>query len=130
MVLPLHGGQDAQALPVFRDGSPRDVNVRGLEDADDLLVADRFMRIFLGNNLTNPLLDRLRGYLLTGSLCDAALEEILHLQDALRRMYVFVRGHPADGGFMHIDVFRHVSQDERLQTGDPLLQELDRKSVV
>src|SRR3712207_8638651 len=58
---------------------------------------------------------------------DARPEEIFELVEAAVTQQIFVRGHPADGGLVHLDRLGDVAQGQRLQRRDPALE--DRKST-
>src|SRR4029079_16606941 len=104
--------------PVFRDRPPRQHQPFTLQDADDLRVAQRLSRIFALDDLADALLDRDRRDAFAVRTADAAVEEVLHLEHALRRVHVFVRDDAADGGFVHADVVGDVAQHARTQVRD------------
>ena len=55
---------------------------------------------------------------------DAAVEEVLELEQALRGLHVLVRGDAADGRLVHVDVVADVAQRERAQEGQALVEEV------
>ena len=55
---------------------------------------------------------------------DARVEEVLQLEEPLRRVHVLVGGDPADGRLVHADGLGHIAQDHRLQEGVALLEEV------
>ncbi len=52
------------------------------------------------------------------------MEEVLELEEPLRRLHVLVGGDAADGGLVHADVLAHVPEGERPQEGHALVEEL------
>src|SRR5438067_3657968 len=78
--------QDAEHLPVFRDGASRDVDVLGAEDLDDLLVAVRLVARLLGDDLLDLVLHRFAGDVVAAHARDGRVEEELQLVDPLRRV--------------------------------------------
>src|SRR5918995_7494381 len=102
--LPLIGGRDLQLFAVLRNGAAREHKPLALQDADDFRVTERLPGILRLDDLANPLLDRHRRDALAVRAADPAVEEIFHLEHALRRVHVLVRHHAADRGLMHPDV--------------------------
>src|SRR5687768_14671196 len=80
----LVGRRDLQLFAVFGDGPPREHQSLFLEDADDLRIAERFPRIFILDDLADALLDGDRRHAVAVRTADAAVEEELQLEHALR----------------------------------------------
>src|SRR5687767_992084 len=116
--------RNLQLLAVLRDRATRQHEPFLLKDADDLRVAERLARIFVLDDLPDPLLDRHRRDALAERTADPAVEEVLHLEHALRRVHVLVVHDAADGRFVHADVVGHVAQDERPQILDAVIEKL------
>src|SRR3954452_7765206 len=93
---PLVGRGDLELLAVFGDGAARQHQPFLLQDADDLRVAQRLARIFVLDDLADPLLDGDRGNAVAIRAADAAVEEVLQLEHALRRVHVLVVHDTAD----------------------------------
>ncbi len=53
---------------------------------------------------------------------DGAVKEEFQLEKALRRVSVFIGGHPADGGLVHADVLGHVPEHHGFQMRDPFFE--------
>ena len=120
----LVGRGDLELLAVFRDRAARQDQALALKDADDLGIAQRLARVFVLDDLPDPLLDRDRRHAFAERAADPAVEEVLHLEHALRRVHVLVGDDAADGRFVHADVVGHVAQDERAEMFDALIQEV------
>ena len=54
----------------------------------------------------------------------AVEKEEFELVDSLGGVGVFVRCHPADGRFVHADVFSHIPQDQRFQVGGTAFEKI------
>src|SRR5262245_35788088 len=119
--LALVGRRNLELLAVFRDGSSRELEPLALQDVDDLRIAQRLARILLFDDLPDSLLDRHRGHRLAVRARNAAVEEILHLEHALRRVHVLVRDDTADRGLVHADVVGDVAQHQRPQILDAVI---------
>ena len=115
---------DLQLLAVLRDRAAREHEALALQDADDLRVAERLARVLGLDDLADPLLDRDRRDALAVRAADAAVEEVLHLEHALRRVHVLVGHHAADGRLVHADVVGDVAQHERPQVLDAVVEEV------
>src|SRR6266540_4163785 len=115
---------DFQLYAVGRYRPPREHQPFLLQDADDLRVAERLARVFVLDDLPDPLLDRDRRDALAVRAADPAVEEILHLEHALRRVHVLVRDHAADGRFVHADVVGHVAQHQRPEVFDAVIEKV------
>src|SRR5207245_11539293 len=59
-LLPLRRGQDAHQLPVLGDRPPGDVDLLLAEQLGNVLVAERLLRVLLGDDLADLLFDALR----------------------------------------------------------------------
>src|SRR6185295_16536601 len=117
-------GRDLQFFAVLGDGAAREDQAFALEDADDLGVAQRLAGVFVLDDLPDALLDRDRRDALAVRAADAAVEEVLHLEHALRRVHVLVRHDAADGRLVHADVVGDVAQDERTEMFDAVIEEI------
>src|SRR5688572_10538496 len=84
--LPLIGSRNLQLFAVLGDRAPCELEALALQDADDLRIAQRLARVFLLDDLPDPLLDGDRRDRLAVRTGDAAVEEVLHLEHALRRV--------------------------------------------
>src|SRR5215211_3139350 len=122
--LPLIGGRDLQLFAVLGDGAPREHEPLALQDADDLRVAQRLARILRLDDLANPLLDRYRRDALAIGTADPAVEEVLHLEHALRRVHVLVRHDAADGRFVHADIVGNVAEHQWTEVLDAVIEEV------
>src|ERR1041385_513654 len=116
--------RNLQFFPVLGNRPARELESLALQDADDLRVAQRLSRVFLLDDLPDPLLDRHRRDRLAVGAGDAAVEEVLHLEHALRRVHVLVRDHAADGRFVHADVVGNVAQHQRAQVFDAVIEKV------
>src|SRR5262249_40460656 len=119
----LVGGGDLELFAIFRDRAARQHEALLLEDADDLRVAERLPRVLVLDDLADALLDRHRPHAVAVRAADPAMEEVLQLEHALRRVHVLVVDDAADGRFVHADVVGHVTQDERPQVLDAVIEE-------
>src|SRR6266849_8038830 len=97
-------GENAELLPVLGYRAPRDGEALPAQDLGDLLVGQRLARVLGGHEVPDVLLDGDGGDHLPGVRGDAAVEEVLELEEPLRRLHVLVGGHAADGGLVHADV--------------------------
>src|SRR5687768_13981612 len=122
--LPLVRRGDLQLLAVLGDGAPRQLETLTLQNLDDLRIAQRLPRIVLFDDLADPLLDGHRRHRFAIRAGDAAVEEVLHLEHALRRVHVLVRHHAADRRLVHADVVGDIAQYERTQVFDPVIEEV------
>src|SRR4051812_26855766 len=93
-VLALARGQDAELLAVLRDCPASDIDPGLLEELHDLLIAVRPLDVFAVDELLDLRLHGLRGQIVPVGSRDAAIEEELELEDALRGMDV-LRGRHA-----------------------------------
>src|SRR5689334_14480989 len=116
--------RNLQLFAVLRDGAPGEHEALALQDADDLRVAQRLAWILVLDDLADALLDCHRRDALAVRAADAAVEEVLHLEHALRRVHVLVRHDTTDGGLVHADVVGHVAQDERAEMLDAVVEEI------
>src|SRR5580698_5418335 len=124
-LLALARRENAQHLPVFGDGSSRDLNAVSLgEKLDDLLVGQGDRLVFLVDDLLDGLLDALACDVFVGHAPDGRVEEVLELEEALRRVDVLVGRDAADGRLVHADGLGHVAQDHRLEVSHALLEEV------
>src|SRR5262249_43414112 len=124
-LLALARSENAEHLAVLRDGTARDLNAVVLgEDFDDRLVGQG-VRFVLGfDDLLDRLLDAFAGDVVFARAADRRIEEILQLEEPLRRVHVFVRGDTADGRFVHPDRVGDVTQDHRLEKADSFFEEV------
>ena len=58
---------------------------------------------------------------------DRTVEEIFQLKYPLGSVGIFVGRHPADGGFVHTDVFSHIPQDHGFEVGDAMFEKISLK---
>src|SRR5574338_1116133 len=123
-LLALAARQDAELLAVLGDGAARDVDAALLEQLDDLLVRVRALGVLARDQLLDLRLHRLRREVLAVRARDARVEEELQLEDALRRVHVLRRRHARHRRLVHADVLGDVTQDERLEMRDALVEEL------
>src|SRR4051812_48098653 len=117
-------GGNLQFFPVLRDRAAREDEAFALEDADDLRVAQGLARVFVLDDLPDALLDRDGRDALAVRAADAAVEEVLHLEHALRGVHVLVRHDATDGGLVHADVVGDVAQHQRPQVLDAVVEEI------
>src|SRR5580765_7759376 len=117
-------GRDLQFFAVLGDRAAREDEAFALQDADDLGVAQGLAGVFVLDDLPDALLDRDGRDALAVRAADAAVEEVLHLEHALRRVHVLVRHDAAHGGLVHADVVGDVAQDERAQVLDAVVEEV------
>src|SRR5262245_13199965 len=94
---PLIRRRDLQLFAVFRDRAAREHQPFLLENADDLRVAQRLPRVFVFNDLADPLLDRDRRDALAKRAADPAVEKVFQFEHALWRVHVLVVDDAADG---------------------------------
>src|SRR6478735_11939293 len=86
--------QDPEHLAVFRDRAARNLDALVLlEYLDDGLVADGVGLVLLIDQSLDRLLHALARDVLVGDATNARVEEILELEQALRRVHVLVGGH-------------------------------------
>src|SRR5438309_3699862 len=124
---PLVRRENAKLLPVFGYRASRDGEALPAQDLGDLLVRQRLARVFGGHEVPDVLLDGDRGDHLPGVRGDAAVEEVLELEQPLGRLHVLVGGDAADGGLVHADVLADVPERQRAQVGHAPVE--DRKST-
>src|SRR5262249_44544970 len=79
----------------------------------DLLIAQWPRGVLKGHEAADHLLRRLGGDRGAIRPPDARSEEVLELDDALRRLGILARRHPAHRGLAHPDVARDVPKDHR-----------------
>src|SRR4029077_20370601 len=94
--LALVRGRNFELFAILRNRPARQFQPFALQHADDLRITQRFSRIFVLDDLPDALLDRHRRHALAVRAADAAVEEVLHLEHALRRGHVLVVHPPAD----------------------------------
>src|SRR4030095_6672670 len=75
--LALVGSGDLELFPILGNHPACELETLALKDADDLGIAQRLPRIFLLDDLPDPLLDGDRRHRLAVGARDAAVEEIL-----------------------------------------------------
>src|SRR5687767_13253995 len=91
--------EDAEHLAVLRDRAARDLDavlLRG--DLDDRLIAQRVLLVLAVDDLLDRLLHALGGDVLLRDAADRRVEEVLQLEEPLRRVDVLVRRHARDRG--------------------------------
>ena len=76
------------------------------------------------DDLADALLDALARHRVAVQLADARVEEELQLEDALGAVHVLVGRDAADRRLVHLDVVGDVSQVQRLQMRDAMLEEV------
>src|SRR5512134_77063 len=87
----LRGRGDAQLLAVFRQGTARDLDPFRAELLHDPRVGMGAARVLFRDDLRDLALDRERGDLAPLRRVDSAVEEVLHGEEAARRVDVLVR---------------------------------------
>src|SRR5262245_56503477 len=96
VLLPLRRGEDAEHLAIFCHRTTGDDDPALAEDLDDALIGQRVRVVLLCDDLLDGLLDRLGREVLVGRTTDGGVEEVLELEEPLRRVDVLVRRHTAD----------------------------------
>ena len=114
-VLPFTGRQDSHHFSVLGNRSSSDVNVILLQHFYNFLVRERFALILLLYDFSNFFFYAFRCYGIAGYAIDGAVEEKFQLEYALRGMHILVRGHPAYGRFVHVDIFCDILENQRFQ---------------
>src|SRR5678816_536238 len=89
-------GQNPELLAVLGDRAAGDREAALLQRLRDFLIRLRLRRVLGGQEVLDHLLDRHRRDHLAVARGDAAVEEELQLEQALRRLDVLVRRHAAD----------------------------------
>lgn len=117
--------KDVEFVAVLGNGAAGDGDALFLEDGDDFLIGKRFGRVFAFDELRNLFFDAgVAHRAATGGL-EAGCEEILHLEQALWRLHVFVGDGAADGRLVDADDVGHLRHRQRFQVGDAFVEELD-----
>src|SRR5215472_18291389 len=116
--------QDAQNLAVFSHCPPSNLDSLGPEQLDDLLVRIGARRILTRHQLLDVVFHRLGGNVISRQPGDRGVEEVLELEDSLGRMDVLVGGHPRHRGLVHPDVLGHIPQNQGLEVGNALVEEV------
>jgi hypothetical protein len=112
--------KNAQPFAVFRHRSTGDVNVFAGQLLADVLVAPGLARILFRDDVEDLAAHALGGDVVSVARVEAAREEPLELEDALRSVDVFTRSGAADGGFVHADVACHVLEHHGAKRAHPL----------
>src|SRR5262245_9738796 len=120
--LTLVGRRNLELFSVFGDRPPGQLEALAMQHADDLGIAQWLLRVLLLDDLANPLLDRDRRHRVPVLAVDAAVEEVLHLEHALRRVHVLVRDDTADRRFVHADIVGHVEEHQRPEVYDAVVE--------
>src|SRR5690606_11095878 len=90
--LTLAGWRDAERLAVLGHGAARHLDALILQQAGDLAVAERLAHVFRGHQLLDDGADGGGGTFAALDRAHVAGEEILQLEDAARRVHVFLGG--------------------------------------
>src|SRR5207248_2036027 len=117
-------GQDAELFAVLRHGAAGDLEAALVEQLRDVLVRQRLLLVLFLDQGADDVLGGARRDVLAILGLEAAREEELELEDAARGLNVLAAAHPADGGFMHVDLTRHLLQRQRSEERDALVEEL------
>ena len=86
--LPQVRGQDIQLRSVLGDGAAGDDDAFYLEHADNFLVGERLRLVFIFEDIGDHVLDAGIGHAVAVGCLDAGGEEVLHLENTLRRLHV------------------------------------------
>src|SRR5690606_29322167 len=100
--LPVARRRDVQGFAVLRDGAARDLDALIRQNAGDLVVAQRLLRIFGRDELADLRAHGRRG-LLAVLAREVAREEVAKLEDAARGMHVLAGRDARDGRLVHLD---------------------------
>src|SRR5262249_43302449 len=98
------GRGNAEFLTVLGHRTARDLKPLLLQDPGDLRIAERSFLVFLADDLADLLLDRSRRDVVAVGRRDAAVKEVLHLEEPTGRVHVLVVDHAADRRLVHLDV--------------------------
>src|SRR5271170_4462194 len=109
------GAGNAEIFAIFRDGAARDLNAFLAEALGDLLVGERVRGVFIINHFFDAALEREQGHFAALRTVHGFTEKITELQDALRRVDVFIGYRAADGGRVHADLFGDFFDHHGLQ---------------
>jgi len=95
---PFHGGRDFEALAIFGDRAPRDVDIDGLQPGDDRIVRKNLRGAFLVDQLPDPEADRFRRMGITAIMRgDRGGEKIFEFEETTRRRHIFVGSDAGNG---------------------------------
>ena len=117
-------GQEAKFLAVFRNGPAGDVDALALEPGHQFLVAQRVRPVLPGDEIVDHLLHAGVGHRVAAVRLIAGREEIFEIEHPVRGLDVLVRDGAADGRLVHADGVGDLRHRQRLQAGDPVLEEL------
>src|SRR6266513_4822452 len=118
------GREDAELIAVFCHGPAGDLDTLLREHLHDLLVGERVLGILVGHHLLNLRADGAGACVLPGGDREAARKEELERQEAPGRLDILFVRHTTHGALVHADDVRDLTQRQRLQILDALLEEL------
>ncbi len=52
------------------------------------------------------------------------MEKVFQSKEPLRGLHILIGGYSTDGGLMHRDVISHFAKRQRLEVGEPMLEEI------
>src|SRR5215510_5292004 len=107
-LLTLGRRKDAHQLAVLGHRAPGDVDLLLAEHFGDVLIAERLLRVFLGDDLPDLLLHAFGGDFRPVPSAQARREKVLELEGALGSVDVLAGGGAADGRLVHADVVGYV----------------------
>src|SRR5579862_239038 len=116
--------QDIQFVPILGDRAPGDGYAARAQDFDDLLVAQRVLGVLFLDQVFDRALDARVAHRLAPRGLVAGREEILHLEDSLRRGDVLAGDGAADRRLMHADDLGDLHHRHRLEGDGASFEEL------
>ena len=118
------GTGNAKIFAIFGDGAARDLNAFFAEAFGDLLVGEWVRGVFVVNHFFNASLERKQRHFAALRPVHGFAEEIAELEDALRRVDIFIGYGAADGGRMHADFFGDFLDHHGLQMIGAVIEEI------
>src|SRR5688572_1696879 len=89
-----------------------------------MLIAEGLARIFAADDAADFLFNALAGDIFPVSASQAALEKKLKLEQSLGGVNVFIGRRPADGRFVHMNIFGDVTQHHRPQLANAMVEKI------
>ena len=118
------GAGNAEVFAIFGDGAARDLNALFAEALGDLLVGERVRGVFIVNHFFDAALERKQRHFAALRPVHGFAEKIAELEDALRRVDIFIGDRAADGGRMHADFFGDFLDHHGLQMIGAVIEEI------
>src|SRR5439155_20243889 len=125
--LTIRGTKYTPSFSLFGSCASGDLNRVRRQHRRDMLIAVGFALILRRDNPADFLFDAFASDVFAVAAAQTTLKEKLELEEALRRMDVFIGRGSAHGRFVHIDIFGDIAQHHRPQAADTVVEKFQLK---